>query len=86
MVKEGTMQNSVQPLENNDDNDKIDWNGTDDWSSNEAEYDDINEKLDELNYVLDSLEKKNHSIQVGLMELLQSNREARKQFQDALKI
>lgn len=50
------------------------------------EYADINEKLDQLHSVLDCLEKKNRSIQAGLMELLQSNREARKQFQEALKI
>ncbi|KAL2717169.1 UPF0184 protein C9orf16 [Vespula squamosa] len=85
-MKEGIMQNSVQPLENNDDNDKEDWDNSVYWNSNEAEYADINEKLDQLHSVLDCLEKKNRSIQAGLMELLQSNREARKQFQEALKI
>ncbi|XP_043492152.1 bublin coiled-coil protein-like [Polistes fuscatus] len=86
MVKEGIMQNSAQPLENNDDNDKVDWYGSDDWSSNKAEYEDIHEKLDDLHFVLDFLEKKNRTIQAELMELLQSNREARKQFQEALNI
>ncbi|KAF7408291.1 UPF0184 protein C9orf16 [Vespula maculifrons] len=86
MMKEGIMQNSVQPLENNDDNDKEDWDNSVYWNSNEAEYADINEKLDQLHSVLDCLEKKNRSIQAGLIELLQSNREARKQFQEALKI
>ncbi|XP_035717185.1 UPF0184 protein C9orf16-like [Vespa mandarinia] len=85
-MKEGIMQNSVQPLENNDDNDKEEWDNSVYWNSNEAEYADINEKLDQLHSVLDCLEKKNRSIQAGLMELLQSNREARKQFQEALKI
>ncbi|XP_043686305.1 bublin coiled-coil protein-like [Vespula pensylvanica] len=86
MMKEGIMQNSVQPLENNDDKDKEDWDNSVYWNSNEAEYADINEKLDQLHSVLDCLEKKNRSIQAGLIELLQSNREARKQFQEALKI
>lgn len=30
------MQNSVQPLENNDDNDKEDWDNSVYWNSNEA--------------------------------------------------
>ncbi|KAK2578965.1 hypothetical protein KPH14_011168 [Odynerus spinipes] len=85
MVKEGMMQNSVQPIQNNGDNEKDDWENSIYWNSNEAEYADINAKLDQLNSVLDCLEKKNRNIQAGLMELLQSNREARKQFQESLK-
>ncbi|XP_011501079.1 PREDICTED: UPF0184 protein C9orf16 homolog isoform X2 [Ceratosolen solmsi marchali] len=49
---------------------------------NEEEFKAINEQLDQLNLVLDSLESKNDNIHAELIKLLKSNRETRKQFQE----
>lgn len=46
------------------------------------EFEAINAQLDQLNSVLDNLEQKNDDIRAELIQLLQSNREARKQFQE----
>ncbi|EFN73773.1 UPF0184 protein C9orf16 [Camponotus floridanus] len=44
----------------------------------------LEDELDHLETALDHLEKKNDDIHAELIELLQSNREARKQFQESL--
>ncbi|XP_025985930.1 UPF0184 protein C9orf16 homolog [Solenopsis invicta] len=44
------------------------------------------DELDHLQTALDHLERKNDDIHAQLMELLQSNREARKQFQESLQV
>lgn len=48
-----------------------------------TEFKSINDQIDQLNLVLDTLETKNDNIHAELMELLKSNREARKQFQES---
>lgn len=47
-----------------------------------AEFKELNAQLDQLNSVLDNLEQKNDDIHAELIKLLQSNREARRQFQE----
>lgn len=44
----------------------------------------LEDELDHLQTALDHLERKNDDIHAQLTELLQSNREARKQFQESL--
>lgn len=46
----------------------------------------LEDELDHLETALDHLEKKNDDIHAELIDLLQSNREARKQFQESLQI
>jgi len=46
----------------------------------------LEDQLDHLQTALDHLERKNDDIHAELIELLQSNREARKQFQESLQI
>ncbi|XP_054283101.1 UPF0184 protein AAEL002161 [Macrosteles quadrilineatus] len=48
----------------------------------EQEFESLNSQIDQLNSVLDVLEKKNDDIQAQLFELLKSNREARKQLNE----
>lgn len=43
----------------------------------------LEDQLDYLQVALDHLEKKNDNIQAELIDLLQSNREARKQFRES---
>lgn len=57
-------------------------NEENDENCNDAEFEAINAQLDQLNSVLDNLEQKNDDIRAELIQLLQSNREARKQFQE----
>lgn len=47
------------------------------------EFKSLNDQIDQLNAVLDSLESKNDNIHAELIELLKSNKEARKQFQES---
>lgn len=44
----------------------------------------LEDQLDYLQIALDHLEKKNDNIRAELIDLLQSNREARKQFRESL--
>ncbi|XP_015603981.1 UPF0184 protein C9orf16 [Cephus cinctus] len=53
--------------------------------NNEEEFQAINAQLDQLNSALDTIERKNDDIQAELVELLKSNREARKQFEESRK-
>ncbi|XP_011868549.1 PREDICTED: UPF0184 protein C9orf16 homolog [Vollenhovia emeryi] len=46
----------------------------------------LEDELDHLQTALDHLERKNDDIHAQLTELLQSNREARKQFRESLQI
>ncbi|KYQ49734.1 UPF0184 protein C9orf16 like protein [Trachymyrmex zeteki] len=46
----------------------------------------LEDELDHLQTALDHLERKNDDIHAQLTELLQSNREARKQFQESLQV
>lgn len=46
----------------------------------------LEDELNHLETALDHLERKNDDIHAELIELLQSNREARKQFQESLQI
>ncbi|XP_071566107.1 uncharacterized protein [Temnothorax nylanderi] len=46
----------------------------------------LEDELDILQTALDHLERKNDDIHAQLTELLQSNREARKQFQESLQV
>jgi len=45
----------------------------------EQEFESLNSQIDQLNSVLDVLEKKNDDIQAQLVELLKSSRETRQQ-------
>lgn len=45
----------------------------------------MNAQLDQLNTVLDNLEMTNDVVHAEFVELLKSNREARKQFQESTK-
>lgn len=96
--KEEDIEEIIQPEENNPDNVNEEMECTEE----EEHADDINRRLedaysdigikaleDELNHLetaLDHLERKNDDIHAELIELLQSNREARKQFQESLQI
>ena len=79
MAEENMVQDAVQPQENHND-DGADWEN--DENFNDAEFQAINAQLDQLNCVLDNLEQKNDNILAELIDLLQSNREARRQFQE----
>ncbi|XP_060819166.1 bublin coiled-coil protein [Bombus pascuorum] len=82
MADENMVQNAVRPKENHG-GDKNGWeNEEDEENCNDAEFEAINAQLDQLNSVLDNLEQKNDDIRAELIQLLQSNREARKQFQE----
>ncbi|KAF3429059.1 hypothetical protein E2986_12408 [Frieseomelitta varia] len=82
MADENMVQNAVQPKENHE-GDENGWeNEEEEATCNDAEFEAINAQLDQLNSVLDNLEQKNDDIRTELIQLLQSNREARKQFQE----
>ncbi|XP_003706879.1 bublin coiled-coil protein [Megachile rotundata] len=85
MADENMVQDAVRP-EGNQNGDNEDWeneeNDENDENCNDAEFEAINAQLDQLNSVLDNLEQKNDDIRAELIQLLQSNREARKQFQE----
>lgn len=79
---ENMVQNAVHP-ENHRDGDENEWeNEDDDENCNVAEFEAINAQLDQLNSVLDNLEQKTDDIRAELIQLLHSNREARRQFQE----
>ncbi|XP_051173350.1 bublin coiled-coil protein [Leptopilina boulardi] len=84
MAKENMVHFSVQPQENNKNNknNEMDVENEDD-SLNPEEYQALNNKLDQLNSVLDSLERKNDDIHAELKNLLESNRKFRKQIQES---
>ncbi|XP_072757193.1 uncharacterized protein [Anoplolepis gracilipes] len=97
--REENMEEIVQPEENNPDNVNEEMDCTEDEEQpddintclEEDAYSDIGikaleDELDHLETALDHLEKKNDDIHAELIELLQSNREARKQFQESLQI
>ncbi|KAM0731812.1 Bublin coiled-coil protein [Formica fusca] len=97
--KEEDMEEIVQTEENNPDNINEEMEYTEDEEHSddinrcleEDVYSDIGikaleDELDHLETALDHLEKKNDDIHAELMELLQCNREARKQFQESLQI
>ncbi|XP_069465264.1 bublin coiled-coil protein [Ambystoma mexicanum] len=48
----------------------------------EEEYESINSMLDQINSCLDHLEEKNDHLQGQLKELLEVNRQARREFQE----
>ena len=79
MAEENMGEDAVQPEENHNDG-GADWEN--DENFNDAEFQAINAQLDQLNCVLDNLEQKNDNILAELIDLLQSNREARRQFQE----
>lgn len=82
MADENMVQNAVQPKETQE-GDENGWeNEEEEATCNDAEFEAINAQLDQLNSVLDNLEQKNDDIRAELIQLLQSNREARKQFQE----
>lgn len=56
--------------------------GTQGGDFDQAEFEALDTQLVQLNSALDNLEQKTISIHAELIELLQSNREARKQFQE----
>ncbi|XP_055964803.1 bublin coiled-coil protein [Sorex fumeus] len=62
---------------------EADVEGEDD-SFGEAEYAAINSMLDQINSCLDHLEEKNDHLHARLQELLESNRQARLEFQQQL--
>lgn len=83
MADENMVHNALQPPENYSDGGEEEWgNEESDENCNEAEFAAINDQLDQLHSALDNLERKNDDIRAELVELLQSNREARKQFQE----
>ncbi|XP_076752682.1 bublin coiled-coil protein-like [Xylocopa sonorina] len=83
MADENMVHNTVRPEKNHREGDENNWdNGKDEENCNDAEFEAINAQLDQLNSVLDNLEQKNDDIRAELIQLLQSNREARKQFQE----
>ncbi|XP_076280721.1 uncharacterized protein LOC143209237 [Lasioglossum baleicum] len=83
MADENMVQHAVQPEENRQNHDDNKWeNDENEENCNDAEFDAINAQLDLLNSVLDNLEQKNDVIHAELIDLLQSNKEARKQFQE----
>ena len=92
MADKNMVQNAVRPAENKNEGDNNDWenegneeneeNDENDENCNDAEFEAINAQLDQLNSVLDNLEQKNDDIRAELIQLLHSNREARKQFQE----
>lgn len=47
-----------------------------------SEFEALNSQMDQLNSALDVLEEQNDIIHAKLMDLLESNREARKQFKE----
>ncbi|XP_004713337.1 bublin coiled-coil protein [Echinops telfairi] len=62
---------------------EADAEGEDD-SFGEAEYAAINSMLDQINSCLDHLEEKNDHLHARLQELLESNRQTRREFQQQL--
>ncbi|XP_076181812.1 bublin coiled-coil protein-like [Ptiloglossa arizonensis] len=84
MADKNMVQNAVQPKENHHNNDENEWETEQNIENcNDTEFEAINAQLDQLNSVLDNLEHKNDVIHAELIELLQSNRETRKQFQES---
>lgn len=84
MAEENMVHFSVQPQENNKDNknNEMEVEEEDD-CMNQEEYQALNNKLDQLNSVLDSLERKNDDIHAELKNLLESNRKFRKQIKES---
>ncbi|XP_076228844.1 uncharacterized protein LOC143175153 [Nomia melanderi] len=83
MADENMVHRAVQPNENYQNRDENEWkNEENEENINDTEFEAINAQLDLLNSALDNLEQKNDDIRAGLIALLQSNKEARKQFQE----
>ncbi|XP_012225644.1 bublin coiled-coil protein [Linepithema humile] len=94
------MDETVQPEENNQENaneemecvedeeysNDISDSFEEDMYSADTGFKALEDQLDHLQTALDHLERKNDDIHAELIELLQSNREARKQFQESLQI
>ncbi|XP_034952387.1 UPF0184 protein C9orf16 [Chelonus insularis] len=81
MADAKTMLNAVEPKDNQEhDENVVDTDTSDD----EEEFKNLNAQLDQLNSVLDSIEMKNDIVHAEFVKLLNSNREARKQFQESL--
>ncbi|XP_063989873.1 bublin coiled-coil protein-like [Diachasmimorpha longicaudata] len=75
------FDNAVEP--HNDEEVEMDeGNGEND---TEEEFQSLNAQLDQLNSALDTMEMKADNIHAELVELLKSNQETRKQFQDSVK-
>ncbi|XP_018393483.1 PREDICTED: UPF0184 protein C9orf16 homolog isoform X2 [Cyphomyrmex costatus] len=99
MKKEGDMEETVQTEETNhyDVDEEMDNAENEELSDDICEYLEndaypeegikaLEAELDHLQTALDHLERKNDDIHAQLTELLQSNREARKQFQESLQV
>ncbi|XP_078039054.1 bublin coiled-coil protein-like [Augochlora pura] len=84
MADENMVHHAVQPEENRQNHDDNGWkNEENEENCNDTEFEAINAQLDLLNSVLDNLEQKNDVIHAELIDLLQSNKEARRQFQES---
>ncbi|XP_018311562.1 UPF0184 protein AAEL002161 isoform X2 [Mycetomoellerius zeteki] len=102
MKKEGDMEETMQTEETNRDDVDEEMNNAEneehsgdicEYLENDVYPEDIytgikalEDELDHLQTALDHLERKNDDIHAQLTELLQSNREARKQFQESLQV
>ncbi|XP_011314810.1 UPF0184 protein C9orf16 homolog [Fopius arisanus] len=75
------VNNAVEPH----DNENMEIEGENEENYNEEEFHSLNAQLDQLNSVLDTIEMKNDDVQAELIELLKSNKETRKQFQECVK-
>ncbi|XP_076381657.1 bublin coiled-coil protein-like [Megalopta genalis] len=83
MADENMVHHAEQPEEDHQNHDNNGWkNEESEENCNDAEFEAINAQLDLLNSVLDNLEQKNDVIHAELIDLLQSNKEARRQFQE----
>ncbi|KZC05064.1 UPF0184 protein C9orf16 [Dufourea novaeangliae] len=83
MADENMVQHAVQPEKSHQNDDENEWgNEIVEENYNDTEFEALNAQLDQLNSVLDNLEQKNDVIHAELIELLQSNKEARRQFQE----
>lgn len=80
---EENENNNVNENFNTDDEDEnVELENDEDEELTSAELLALNEELDALNLVIDEMESKRESIHTQLLELLQSTRDVRKEFQE----
>ncbi|XP_046675509.1 bublin coiled-coil protein-like [Homalodisca vitripennis] len=73
--------NTTKPTENSAEDNNEEMEMEEETEEQEQEYETLNSKIDQLNLVLDVLERKNDDIQAQLVALLKSSREEREKQQ-----
>ncbi|XP_015108978.1 UPF0184 protein C9orf16 homolog [Diachasma alloeum] len=80
MADENMVNSAVEP--HHDEEIAIDEDNGENY--NEEEFQSLNAQLDQLNSALDTIEMKTDDVHAELVELLKSNKETRKQFQESV--